>query len=74
MYYISINISNMGKNIMTIGNNTAYEIVVYLAGNPQDSYQQLIAYIMAAILIVIFFISIIYIMKVITTGIISLGR
>jgi hypothetical protein len=58
---------------MAIGNNTAYEIIVYLAGSPPNDLTSLIYYILAGILIVIFFISIIYLMKVILTGILRLG-
>jgi ABC-type multidrug transport system permease subunit len=56
-----------------IGNNTAYEIVTYLAGQPTDNISQLVAYIISCIMIIMFFISVIYLMKVILVGVLKLG-
>jgi hypothetical protein len=69
MYCTYNSIKNMGENRIM----TAYDIIVDLAGIPPNEIVSLIYYILAGIMIVIFFISIIYLMKVILTGILRLG-
>jgi len=59
----------MGENRIM----TAYDIIEELAGIPPNEIVALIYYILAGIMIVMFFISILYLMKVILTGILRLG-
>lgn len=69
MYLTYNSIQNMGEDRIM----TSFDIIVGLAGTPPNEIVTLIYYILAGIMVVIFFISIIYLMKVILTGILRLG-
>lgn len=59
---------------MTIGTNTAYEIIVYLAGASTNDMVDLVYHILAGIATIVFFIGVLYLMKVILISIARLGE